>query len=72
MLSDKQKYLCIGWKTCAANLSLSLVRPPPTRLAGPNIIGWCLCSCACETLALPSRTSCAKVAHVMGCAGFVY
>jgi hypothetical protein len=40
-----------------------------TRLAGPNIMGWCLCSWACETLALPSRTSRANVARVIGSAG---
>ena len=65
-------YLQLGWKTCAVILSLSLVRPPPTRFAGPNIRGWCLCSWACETLALPSMTSWANVAQVIGSAGLEY
>lgn len=68
----REIYLWAGWKTWAAILCLSLVRLPPTRLAGPNISGWCLWSCACETVALPSKTSCANVAHVIGCAGLVY
>lgn len=72
LLSFAVCYLWWGWKTWAANLSLSLVGFLLTRLVGPNIIGWCLCSWTCEAFALPSITSWAKVAHVIGAAGFVY